>query len=105
MSIEEQVDYQRVEKFLEKLLGTHEYYIDPKISEIPYQGGSLGQKLSEALDTYQKAKIFSVSRIPTPGIVTIAVNAITAALLHGVVIDKEDLRKQLKDAESRLGEC
>lgn len=57
------------------------------------------------MDTYQKAKIFSVSRIPTPGIVTIAVNAIPAALLHGVVIDKEDFRKQLKDAESRLGEC
>jgi hypothetical protein len=49
MFIEEE-GYQHVEKFLEKLLGTQGYYIDPKINEILYQRSCLSQKLLAVLD-------------------------------------------------------
>jgi hypothetical protein len=70
MFIEEE-GYQRVEKFLEKLLGTQGYYIDPKIKEIPYQRSCLSQKLLAALDNYQKDKNFSALGIPRPTTVSI----------------------------------
>jgi hypothetical protein len=46
--------YRTVENFLKKLNQLEEYYIDSKANEIPYQGGSLAQKLVAALEAYER---------------------------------------------------
>jgi uncharacterized protein YeeX (DUF496 family) len=97
--------YRTIENFLKKLNQTEEYYIDSKANEIPYQGGSLAQKLSLALEAYQKEKSASATGIPQSDyIIQHTVNLISAARIHGLVKDTQDLIQKLKDLEDRLGE-
>ena len=97
--------YRTVENFLKKLNQTEEYYIDSKANEIPYQGGSLAQKLSLALEAYRSEKSASATGIPqSDHIIRNTVNLINAARIHGLVKDTQDLIQKLKDLEARLGE-
>jgi predicted RNase H-like nuclease (RuvC/YqgF family) len=97
--------YRTVENFLKKLNQTEEYYIDSKANEIPYQGGSLAQKLSLALEAYQREKSASATGIPqSDHIIRNTVNLINAARIHGLVKDTQNLIQKLKDLEARLGE-
>ena len=97
--------YRTVENFLKKLNQTEEYYIDSKADEIPYQGGSLAQKLSLALEAYQREKSASATGIPQSDyIIQHTVNLINAARIHGLVKDTQDLIQKLKDLEDRLGQ-
>jgi hypothetical protein len=97
--------YHTVENFLKKLNQTEEFYIDSKANEIPYQGGSLAQKLVAALDAYQQGKNSSTTGIPDDAIIAYTVSLITAARLFGLVKDRQDLMQKLKETEDRLGEC
>ncbi len=82
-------EHQYIENFLRKLHVTGEYRIDPNASQIPYQDGSLSERLSAALELYQRGKSFSATGIPPPAIVDNAVSLITAALLRGVIISDQ----------------
>ncbi len=98
--------YRTVENFLKKLNQLEEYYIDSKANEIPYQGGSLAQKLVAALDAYEREKNTSATGIPqSDHVIQHTVSLINAALIHGLVKDKQDLMQKLKRTEDRLGEC
>jgi predicted RNase H-like nuclease (RuvC/YqgF family) len=98
--------YRTIENFLKKLNQSGEYYIDSKANDIPYQGGSLAQKLSEALETYQREKSTSVTGIPeSDHIIHNTVSLINAARIHGLIKDAQDLMQKLKEIEDRLGEC
>jgi len=98
--------YRTVENFLKKLNQSAEYYIDSKANEIPYQGGSLAQKLVAALDAYQREKSTSATGIPQSDyIIQQTVSLINAARIHGLVKEKQDLIQKLKTTEDRLGEC
>jgi predicted RNase H-like nuclease (RuvC/YqgF family) len=97
--------YHAVENFLKKLNQTDEFYIDSKANEIPYQGGSLAQKLLSALDAYQQGKNSSTTGIPDDPIIGYTVSLITAARLFGLVKDRQDVMQKLKETEDRLGEC
>lgn len=55
--------YRTVENFLKKLNQSEEYYIDSKVNEILYQGGSFAQKSSQALEAYQREKSVSATGI------------------------------------------
>ena len=97
--------YRTIENFLKKLNQSEEYYIDSKVNEIPYQGGSLAQKLVAALDAYEREKSNSATGIPqSDHIIQHAVSLIKAARIHGLVKDTQDLIQKLKDLEDRLGE-
>jgi hypothetical protein len=98
--------YRTVENFLKKLNQLEEYYIDSKANEIPYQGGSLAQKLVAALDAYEREKNTSATGIPqSDHVIQLTVSLINAARIHGLVKDKQDLMQKLKRAEDILGEC
>ena len=98
--------YRTVENFLKKLNQPGEYYIDSKANDIPYQGGSLAQKLSEALEAYQREKSTSVTGIPqSDHIIQHTVSSINAARIHGLIKDPQDLMQKLKAIEDKLGEC
>ena len=98
--------YRTIENFLKKLNQSGEYYIDSKANDIPYQGGSLAQKLSEALEAYQREKSTSVTGIPQSDyIIQNTVSLINAARIHGLVKDAQDLMRKLKEIEDRLEEC
>ncbi len=98
--------YRTVENFLKKLNQSEEYYIDSKVNEIPYQGGSLAQKLVAALEAYQREKSTSATGIPQSDyIIQHTVSLINAARIHGLVKDTQDLMHKLKAIEGRLGEC
>jgi septal ring factor EnvC (AmiA/AmiB activator) len=97
--------YRTVENFLKKL-NQSEYYIDSKVNEIPYQGGSLAQKLVAALEAYQREKNTSATGIPqSDHIIQHTVSLINAARIHGLVKDTQDLMHKLKATEDRLGAC
>jgi predicted RNase H-like nuclease (RuvC/YqgF family) len=98
--------YRTIENFLKKLNQSEEYYIDSKANEIPYQGGSLAQKLVTALESYQREKSTSATGIPQSDyIIQHTVSLINAARIHGLVKDRQDLMQKLKTTEDRLGEC
>jgi predicted RNase H-like nuclease (RuvC/YqgF family) len=98
--------YRTVENFLKKLNQSEEYYIDSKVNEIPYQGGSLAQKLVAALEAYQREKSTSATGIPQSDyIIQHTVSLINAARIHGLVKDTQDLMHKLKATEDRLGAC
>lgn len=98
--------YRTIENFLKKLNQTEEYYIDSKANEIPYQGGSLAQKLVAALDAYQREKNTSATGIPQSDyIIQHTVSLINAARIHGLVKETQDLMQKLKATEDSLGEC
>ena len=98
--------YRTIENFLKKLNQSEEYYIDSKANEIPYQGGSLAQKLVAALDAYQREKNTSATGIPQSDyIIQHTVSLINAARIHGLVKDTQDLMQKLKATEDNLGEC
>jgi hypothetical protein len=98
--------YRTIENFLKKLNQSEEYYIDSKANEIPYQGGSLAQKLVAALESYQREKSTSATGIPQSDyIIQHTVSLINAARLHGLIKDRQDLMQKLKTTEDRLGEC
>ena len=98
--------YRTIENFLKKLNQLEEYYIDSKTNEIPFQGGSLAQKLVAALDAYQSEKSTSATGIPqSDNVIQHTVSLINAARMHGLVKDRQDLMQKLKATEDRLGEC
>lgn len=98
--------YRTVENFLKKLNQSEEYYIDSKANEVPYQGGSLAQKLVAALEAYQREKSASATGIPqSDHIIQHTVSLINAARIHGLVKDTQDLMQKLKTAEDRVEEC
>jgi hypothetical protein len=98
--------YRIVENFLKKLNQLEEYYIDSKANEIPYEGGSLAQKLVAALEAYQREKSTSATGIPQSDyIIQHTVSLINAARINGLVKDTQDLMQKLKATEDRLGEC
>ena len=98
--------YRTIENFLKKLNQLEEYYIDSKTNEIPFQGGSLAQKLVAALDAYQREKSTSATGIPqSDNVIQHTVSLINAARMHGLVKDRQDLMQKLKATEDRLGEC
>jgi len=97
--------YRTVENFLKKLNQSDEYYIDSKTNEIPYQGGSLAQKLVAALDAYQEGKNSSTTGIPDDPIIAHTASLVNAARLYGLVKDKQDLMQKLVETEEKLGEC
>ena len=98
--------YRTIENFLKKLNQLEEYYIDSKANEIPYQGGSLAQKLVAALDAYEREKNTSATGIPqSDHVIQHTVSLINAARIHGLVKNKQDLMLKLKGTEDRLGEC
>jgi hypothetical protein len=93
--------YRTVENFLQKLNQTEEYWIDSKANEIPYQGGgTLAQKLVDALDAYQKGKSISATTIPDDNIIAYAASLIIAAHVSGLFLDKQNLREQLIATEN-----
>ena len=98
--------YRNVENFLKKLNQLEEYYIDSKANEIPYQGGSLAQKLVAALDAYQREKSTSATGIPQSDyVIQQTVSLINAARIYGLVKEKQDLIQKLKTTEDRLLGC
>src|SRR3712207_6772962 len=97
--------YRTVESFLKKLNQSEEYYIDSKANEIPYQGGSLAQKLVSALDAYQEEKNNSTTGIPDDPVIAYTASLVNAARLYGLVKERQDLMQKLKETEDRLGEC
>jgi len=98
--------YRTIENFLKKLNQSEEYYLDAKAEEIPYQGGSLSQKLLAALDAYQREKSASVTGIPqSDHVIQQTVGLINAARIHGLVKDRQDLMLKQKETEDRLSEC
>jgi hypothetical protein len=98
--------YRTVESFLKKLNQLEEYYIDSKANEIPYQGGSLAQKLVAALDAYEREKSTSATGIPQSDyIIRHTVSLINAARIHGLVKDRQDVMQKLNATEDKLGEC
>ena len=98
--------YRTIENFLKKLNQMEEYYIDSKANEIPYQGGSLAQKLVAALDAYQREKNTSATGIPQSDyIIQHTVSLINAARIHGLVKDTQDLMQKFKATEDSLEEC
>ena len=98
--------YRNVENFLKKLNQLEEYYIDSKGNEIPYQGGTLAQKLVAALDAYQREKSISATGIPQSDyVIQQTVSLINAARIYGLVKEKQDLIQKLKTTEDRLLGC
>ena len=98
--------YRTIENFLKKLNQSEEYYLDAKADEVPYQGGSLAQKLVAALDVYQKEKSISVTGIPQSDyVIQQTVSLINAARLHGLIKERQDLMQMQKESEDRLSEC
>lgn len=99
-------EYYYVEKFLEKYYDTDNGYdIDPRANQIPYPGGggkSMGQMFSEVLEMYQNQKAFSAVGVPMSLTVNSALNVITKLRSEGFIIDKEDLRNQIKKTENRI---
>jgi len=91
-----------VEDFVKKL-HNREYIIDSKANEIKYGDKTLSQALSDALGNWE----FSTSTrlVPDSIFSTQPFAIITAAFAHGVVIEKNDVRKQLSETERRLEEC
>ena len=98
--------YRNVENFLKKLNQLEEYYIDSKANEIPYQGGSLAQKLVAALDAYQREKSTSATGIPQSDyVIQQTVSLINAARIYGLVKEKQDLIQKLQTTEDSLVGC
>src|SRR5215211_5327879 len=92
-----EMSYRTVENFLKKLYQTREYYIDSEAKEIQQQGGSLAEKLSEALADYQRKKMISATGIPEPDVVVqCAVSSIDAARMKGVVKERRVFTRTLK---------
>ena len=91
-----------VNRFIDKL-HTLEYVIDPKANDIPYDDRNLSKALADDLKDYDD--IHRISPIPPPAITQRAFNAITAAFAHGGVVNQNDTRKKLEEAQKRLNEC
>jgi hypothetical protein len=91
-----------VNSFIDKL-HSFEYVIDPKANDIPYDERNLSKALADDLKDYDD--IHTISPIPPLAITQRAFNVITAALAHGVVLNQNDTRKKLEEAEKRLNEC
>jgi hypothetical protein len=90
----------RINNFIE-MLHRGECMIDSKADDIPYDNGkTLADFINHALQTYSNK--LSVSSIPDSSTLNLAYNAIIAALSHGVVIKQQDLRKAIRDIDTRL---
>jgi hypothetical protein len=49
--------------------------------------------------------MYRISPVPPAALTRMAFNTITAAFAHGVVIDKNDIRKQLRQTDELLKRC
>jgi len=98
--------YRTVENFLKKLNQPGEYYIDSRANDIPYQGGSLAQKLVAALDAYQREKSISATGLPQSDyVIQQTTGLINAARIHGLIKDTQDVLEKLRLTEDKLREC
>jgi hypothetical protein len=81
-----------------------EYIIDNKINDIPYENNeSLAQALSTALGNWEGVN--SVQLTPSSLHANFAFRVITSAFVHGVVIEKKDLRRTIRETENLLEKC
>lgn len=86
------------------MLKEREYIIDSKANDIPYDNKmSLGEFISDALGGYSNA--LTISPMPHPAALHLAYNAVIAAHARGVVIDRGDLRKKIRETEQLLDQC
>ncbi|MDQ5842315.1 MAG: hypothetical protein M3286_02390 [Thermoproteota archaeon] len=98
--------YRTVENFLKKLNQPGEYYIDSKANDIPYQGGSLAQKLVAALDAYRREKSSSATGLPQSDyVIQQTISLINAARIHGLIKDTQDILEKLRVTDERLRQC
>jgi hypothetical protein len=85
-------------------LHSGEYIIDSKANDIPYGNDlSLSQALSKALIDWEG--INSVQLAPSSISATYAFMVITSAFVHGVVIERKDLRKTIRETEQLVEKC
>jgi hypothetical protein len=92
-----------VNNFIEKL-HSMEYMIEPRASEITYiENRSLAVELTQALNDFSLMSRATIA--PDPIFTQRAFNVITAAFAHGLVIDRNDIRKKLREAEELLKRC
>lgn len=81
-----------------------EYIIDSKANDIPYDNNmSISQALGKALSDWEG--INSVQLAPSSIAATYAFMVITFAKVHGVVIEKRDLRKTIRETEQLVAKC
>jgi hypothetical protein len=81
-----------------------EYIIDKKANDIPYDNTmSISQALAKALSDWEG--INSVVLVPSSIAATYAFMVITFAKVHGVVIEKRDLRRTIKETERLVEKC
>jgi hypothetical protein len=94
---------QEVKNFIAKLYSM-EYTIDSKAKNIKLENNdTLSHALTNVLQEFQAAE--SLMFTPPSGVIVSAHNMITAAFVHGVVIDKNDIGKKLKQTEELLTRC
>lgn len=76
----------------------------PRANEIIYEESvNLTDALTRTLNDFDT--MYRISPVPPAGLTQMAFNTITAAFAHGVVIDKNDIRKQLRQTEELLKRC
>ncbi len=85
-----------VEEFMRKL-NNNEYVVNSE------KNIELAKSLSNALERYENENHIGV--VPSAIIVDRVYSLINSAILQNVVTEKQDIRKQLKDAENKLNEC
>lgn len=92
-----------VNSFIDKL-HIMEYMIEPIANEIRYtENRSLAEELTQALNDFSLINRAAIA--PDPIFTKRAFNVITAAFAHGLVIDRNDIRKKLREAEELLKRC
>lgn len=92
-----------VNDFIKKL-HDREYIIDPKANEIPYDSTkTISQAITSAISSWEFNNL--LSRPHNEITVGYVFSVITSALGCGVVIDKHDLKKQLRDTQQMLSQC
>jgi hypothetical protein len=104
MMVDRNID---VNNFIQKL-HSREYMIDPRANKIRYDDDnnnskSLADALHETLTEYGYTS--RISLIPPPSITDRAFNMITAVFAHGVVIDRNDIEKKLRETTKLLARC
>jgi hypothetical protein len=94
------VAIKEVDEFIQKLY-SREYIIEPRATEIRFtENKSLAMELTEALNEF--SLIYKATLAPNPTVTQRAYNAITAAFTHGIVIDRNDIIKKLRQTEQLL---
>lgn len=92
-----------VNDFLDKL-HNGEYIIDGKARDILYDNNkTLSEALSKALNDWEG--ISAISLTPPSISATYPYMVITSAIVHGVILEKRDLRKIIRETEQLVEKC